>query len=182
MLVVGWALSTPAAAQQRSAAWMIGLAATVGSGWQMEGADIGFVRPIGMGPLRFASITGRFGTFQDEGSLLFGARGFLAGLALGATTGSVQILAVGSEQNPVAIALDLTFEATGYLANDPPDEFPGGAWVALSVLPGVRSIQTDSFGASFVVGPTIFIGRETDVRAFIGLHVEIPVSRGPAGP
>ena len=181
MLVVAWALSTPASAQQRSASWVIGLAATVGSGWQMESADVGFVRPIGLGPLRFASLTARFGTFQDEGSLLFGARGFLAGLALATTTGPAQILSIGSDQNPVAIGLDLTFEATGYLANDSP--FPqGDAWVSLAILPGIRSIQTDSFGASFMVGPTVFIGRETDVRAFVGLHLEIPVARGPAGP
>jgi hypothetical protein len=178
---MGGALSTPLAAQQRSAAWMFGLAATVGSGWQLEGADIGIVRPVGLGPLRFATLTGRFGTFQDEGGFLFGNRGFVAGLALGGQTSGVRIIDVGTEQNPISIAFDLTVEATGYLASNSP--FPqGGAWLGLAVLPGFRTIQSESFGVSFMVGPALFIGRETDVRAFLAFRVEIPVARAPAAP
>lgn len=181
MLVVGAALSTPLAAQQRSAAWTFGLAATVGSGWQLEGADIGMVRPIGLGPVRFLSITGRFGTFQDEGGFLFGNRGFVAGLALGGQTGAARILEVGSEQNPISVGFDLTLEAAGYLASNSP--FPqGGAWLGLSVLPGFRTIQTDNFGVSFMVGPSLFVGRETDVRAFLAFRVEFPVARASAAP
>lgn len=181
MLVVGGALSTPLVAQQRAAAWMVGIAATVGTGWQFEGADIGMARPIGLGPLRFASVTARLGSFADEGTFLFGARGFLAGLALATQTGPVPLLIVGSEDNPVSIALDITFEATGYLASNSP--FPqGGQWVGLAVLPGVRTIQTDGVGASFMIGPVVFMGRETDVRTFLGFRLEIPVARGSAAP
>jgi hypothetical protein len=180
MLVASAALSTPAVAQKRGAAWQLGLAATIGSGWQMEGADIGIVRPMGLGPFRFGSVALRIGAFQDEGSFVFGAEGFVAGLALAAQTGHLQFLSIGAENNPVAIGLDLTFEATGYLASDSP--FPqGDAWVSLALLPGVRSIQTDSFGASFCVGPALFIGQETSVRTFLALRIEVPVgrSRGP---
>jgi hypothetical protein len=178
---MGAALSTPLAAQQRPAAWMFGLAATVGSGWQLEGADIGIARPIGLGPLRFLTITGRFGTFQDEGGFLFGNRGFIAGLALGGQTGAARIIDVGTEQNPISIAFDVTFEATGYVASNSP--FPqGGAWVSLAALPGFRTIQTDAFGVSFMVGPAVFIGRETDVRAFLAFRVEVPMARGSSAP
>lgn len=180
--MVGGALSTSLAGQQqRGASWVAGLAVTVGTGWQFEGADIGMVRPIGLGPLRFASVTGRFGAFQDEGSFLFGSRGFVAGLALATQTGSVRLIDVGSEQNPISVALDLTLEATGYLASNSP--FPqGGSWVGLAVLPGVRTIQTGSVGGSFMIGPAVFIGRETDVRAFLALRIEIPVARDPTAP
>lgn len=174
-------MSTPLVAQQRGSAWVAGLAATVGRGWQMEGADIGFVRPIGLGPLRFASITGRFGAFQDEGAFLFGSQGFVAGLALAAQTRSVEIIGVGNEQSPVSIGLDLTFEATGYLANKSP--FPqGDRWLGLAVMPGVRTITSEGFGASIQAGPVVFLGRETDVRAFVGLHIEIPVARPSSAP
>jgi hypothetical protein len=182
MLVVTAALSTSAVAQQRGAAWMIGLSATLGSGWQMENADIGFTRPIAFGPLRHASISARLGAFQDEGGFLFGARGFVGGVALGTQTRPYQIFQVGSEDNPVGIGLDVTLEGAGYLASDSP--FPqGDAWVSFAVLPGVRSIQTDSFGASIMVGPAVFIGQETTVRTFLAFHLEVPVGRAPpAGP
>lgn len=182
MLILGGALSTPVAAQQRGPAWVFGVAATLGSGWQIEGADIGLSRPIGLGPLRFASVIGRFGTFQDEGGFLSGSRGFVAALALGIQTGHVPILEVGAEQNPIRIALDLTFEASGYLASNSPPGFPGSSWLGLAVLPGIRTVTTDSFGASFMIGPTWFIGRESDVRGFLGFRVEFPVARGPAAP
>jgi hypothetical protein len=93
----------------------------------------------------------------------------------------VRIIDVGTEQNPISIAFDLTLEATGYLASNSP--FPqGGAWLGLAVLPGFRTIQSESFGVSFMVGPALFIGRETDVRAFLAFRVEIPVARAPAAP
>jgi hypothetical protein len=52
----------------------------------------------------------------------------------------------------------------------------------LAVLPGVRTIQTDGVGASFMIGPVVFMGRETDVRTFLGFRLEIPVARGSAAP
>jgi hypothetical protein len=152
---------------------MVGIAATVGSGWQFEGADFGTVRPIGLGPIQYWSITGRFGSFQDEGAFVFGSRGFVAGLALAMHSGIVPIFEVGTEQNPTRIALDLTIETSGYLASNSP--FPqGGHWLGVAVLPGIRTVTTDAFGGSFMIGPVLFIGRESDVRAFVGLRFEIP--------
>jgi len=179
MLVVCGALSTPLVAQSRGPAWMFGLAATVGSGWQFEGADIGMGRPIRFGPLRYISAAGRFGAFQDEGAFVFGSRGFVGGLALATQSGPVPIFEVGTEQNPIRVAFDLTFEVSGYLASNSP--FPqGGQWLGFAVLPGVRTIQSDAFGISLMVGPVAFIGRETDVRTFLGFRIEIPVA--PATP
>jgi len=179
MLVLCGALSTPLVAQTRSPSWMIGLAATVGSGWQFEGADIGIVRPFRFGPMRYVSAAGRFGTFQDEGAFVFGSRGFVGGLALAMQSGPVPIFEVGTEQSPIRVALDLTIETSGYLASNSP--FPqGGHWFGIAVLPGVRTIQSEAFGLSLMVGPVAFIGRETDVRTFLGFRIEIPLA--PATP
>jgi hypothetical protein len=181
MLVTAAALSTPLVAQTRSPSWVLGLAATVGSGWQFEGADFGVVRPAKLGLMRYWSIAGRFGTFQDEGAFVFGSRGFVAGVALATQTGPLPIFEVGSEQNPIKIALDLTLETSGYLASNSP--FPqGGHWLGLALLPGVRTVQTDAFGASFMIGPVLFIGKETDVRTFLGFRIEIPLAAPPRAP
>ena len=48
MLVLAGCLSTPLAAQS---AWTLGLAATLGGGWQIEGADLGVVRRVRAGPI-----------------------------------------------------------------------------------------------------------------------------------
>lgn len=181
MLVVTVALSTSLAAQKRNAAWMIGIAATVGSGWQFEGADIGVVRPVSLGPVRYWSITGRFGSFQDEGAFVFGSRGFVAGVALAMHSGVVPIFEVGTEQNPTRVAVDLTIETSGYIANNSP--FPqGNHWLGVAILPGIRTVTTDAFGASLMIGPVAFIGHETDIRTFLGIRFEIPLGPGPRGP
>lgn len=176
------ALSTPALAQSRQPSWIVGLAATVGNSWQFEGADVGYVRPIGFGPLRFASIAGRFGTFQDEGAFVFGSRGFVGAAVLATQTGPVPVFEVGTEQMPISIALDLTIEASGYVASDSP--FPQGSqWLGLAVLPGVRTLQAEAFSMSLMVGPVWFMGRsKTDVRTFLGFRVEIPLQQPGSTP
>ena len=137
----------------------IGLSATVGSGWQMENADIGFSRLIGLGPLRHIMFTGRFGAFQDEGGLFFGARGFIAGLAVGLATKPWQVLTIGAENNPIGVGLDLTFEGAGYFAKDTPEGFPpGNGFGSVAILPGVRSIKTGDFAFSLMVGPKVLLG------------------------
>jgi hypothetical protein len=190
MLVVAAALSTPLIAQSsspiaqlREPAWIVGLAATVGSGWQIEGADIGWVRPLAFGPLRSFSVTGRFGTFQDESSVMTGSRGFIGGLSLATQSRPLPVFEVGTEQNPIKVALDLTLEVSGYLAQRSP--FPQGAqWFSVGVLPSVRTIQGDAtgFGLNLMLGPVVFLGHETDVRTFLGFRVEIPVAAPPQGP
>ena len=190
MLVVAGALSTPLIAQSnspiaqlREPAWIVGLAATVGSGWQIEGADIGWVRPFAFGPLRSVSVAARFGSFQDEGAFVFGSRGFVGGLALATQSKPLPVFEVGMEQNPIKIALDLTLEVSGYLASRSP--FPQGArWYAIGVLPSIRTIQEDAtgFGLNLMLGPVVFLGHETDVRTFLGFRIEIPVAAPPQGP
>jgi hypothetical protein len=147
----------------------------------MENADIGFSRPIGLGPLRHVSLTGRFGAFQDEGGLFFGARGFIAGAALGLATKPWQVLTIGAENNPTGVGLDLTFEGAAYVSKDSP--FPqGNQWGSVAVLLGVRSIRTRDFGFSLMAGPTMFLGGESDVRAFIVFHIEVPMGGPPQAP
>ena len=181
MLVVTGALSTPAVAQERGPAWTLGLSATVGEGWQMEGGEIRTVRNIALGPIRHISLTGRFGSFQDEGAAFFGGDGFIFGLALGLTTKPWQIFTVGAENNPLGVALDLTFEGAGYLAND--SHFPqGNSWGSVSVLPGVRTVKTGDFCFSVMMGPTWFLGSETTLRTFLAFHIEVPIGRGPPAP
>src|SRR5256885_2495576 len=69
-----WALSTPLGAQTRGA-WTLGFAGTLGGGWQVEAADVGYARAVRAGPLRVASLTARLGSFIDEGAIIGGGRG-----------------------------------------------------------------------------------------------------------
>src|SRR2546425_13164992 len=90
-----WALSTPLGAQSHGA-WTLGFAGTLGGGWQIEAADIGYARRVRAGPLRVAALTARLGSFVDEGAVLGGARGFGFGLTLGGLTGLHPIASLGS--------------------------------------------------------------------------------------
>ena len=184
MLVVTGALSTPALAQERGPAWILGLSATVGSGWQMESAELGFSRLIGLGPLRHVMFTGRFGAFQDEGAQFWGGRGFIAGLAMGLATKPLQVLTIGAETDPMGVGLDLTFEGAGYLAKDTPEGFPpGNGWGSVSILGGVRTIKTGGFAFSLSAGPKVLLGGpEPDVRAFLAFHIEVPMGGPPPAP
>src|SRR5256714_11295388 len=53
----------------------LGLAYTVGSGWQIEGLDVGYARAVHAGPVAALSLTARLGSFIDEGAIIGGARG-----------------------------------------------------------------------------------------------------------
>lgn len=175
MLVLAGCLSTPLAAQTAKA-WTLGLAATLGGGWQIEGADLGAVRRVRAGPIRFASLVGRFGSFINQGAIIGGARGFVAGVGIGVRTGVARIAEVGQETNPNVLGVDVTIEAAGYLASSSP--LPqGGQWAGISVLPGLR------FGAgglqySLLLGPTVFFSSKTDpdVRPFLGIRFEAPLA------
>ena len=174
MLVLAGCLSTPLAAQNR--AWTGGLAATLGGGWQVEVTDIGMVRRVRAGPMRFASVVLRLGSFVNEGQILGGARGFVAGLGLGVRTAAARIAEVGQETNPSVLGVELTVEAAGYLASNSP--LPQRSrWAGVSVLPGLR------FGAGGVqysvwFGPTVFFDRhETDIHPFLLFRFEAPLAR-----
>ena len=153
------------------------MAATVGGGWQVEAVDIGYVQTVHAGPLRYMSVGGRIGSFVDENALIGGARGIVAGLVLQARTGLLKLADVGNETNPSSFGFDLSFEAVGYgAANTPLSQF-GSAWGAVSVLPGVRFGDPQSMRYGLVFGPTLFFGKETEVRPFLALRFELPMVR-----
>src|SRR5207245_9471609 len=74
MLTTLVGLSTPLAAQNAVTA---GLAYTVGSGWQVEGFDVGLARAVHAGPIPALSLPAPRGSFRNEGATIGGARGFV---------------------------------------------------------------------------------------------------------
>jgi len=173
MLVAACGLSTPLVAQHAIAG---GIAATVGGSWQVEAVDVGYVQAVHAGPLRSASIGGRFGQWVDESQISGGSRGFVAALVLQTRTGLHRLADVGSETNPSAVGLDLSFEGILYgSANNPLSEV-GSAWGAFSVLPGVRIGDADHVRYGLVVGPTVFVGPQVEVRPFVSVRIEMPMA------
>src|SRR5207247_7736604 len=83
MLTTVVGLSTPLAGQNALTA---GLAYTVGSGWQVEGFDVGLARAVHAGPIAALSLTARLGSFINEGAIIGGARGFVFGSSIAAST------------------------------------------------------------------------------------------------
>src|SRR5437016_5838450 len=83
MLTAWVGLSTPLAGQNAVTA---GLAYTVGSGWQVEGFDVGLARAVHAGPIAALSLTARLGSFINEGAIIGGARGFVFGTSRAART------------------------------------------------------------------------------------------------
>lgn len=173
MLVVASALSTPLVAQS---AFAVGVAATVGGSWQIEGVDLGYVTAVHAGPLQSASVGGRFGAWIDEGAITGGARGFVAALVLQTRTKLLRLADIGNESNPSGVGLDVSFEGIVYGTANSPLSDVGSAWGALSVLPGLRIGDPDRVRYGIVVGPTVFFGSDTQVRPFVSLRVEMPMA------
>ena len=118
----------------------------------------------------------RLGSFIDQDDLLGRSQGFVAALTVGARSGRATVLELGTERDLTRVTMDLTLEATGYLATNTPLAV-GSPWAAVSLLPGLRFGDADATQFALVIGPTVFIGEETDVRAFIGLRFESPLAR-----
>ena len=178
MSLVALVLSTPAAAQN---ALTLGLAATLGGGWQIEGGDIGLVRRISFGPFQRMTATARLGSFIDEGAIIGGAKGFIGAAILGFKTAPMNIADLGEENHPTEIGADLTVEAGGWLGSNSP--LPqGAAWGSLALLPGLRFGGSDGMQYSLMLGPAVFFGRSTDVHAFLGIRFEAPLARRTAHP
>src|ERR1051325_8129543 len=132
MLAALLALSTPLAGQSGGqharggrGAWVLGFAGTLGGGWQVEAADVGYARVVAAGPLRIATLSARIGSFIDEGAIIGGSRGFLAGLTLGGRTKPVRLADLGTETSTSEVGGDLAIEATGYVGANSP--LPQGA-------------------------------------------------------
>jgi len=170
-------VSTPLVAQQGSA-WAFGFAGTLGSNWQIEGADVGLEHYIHAGPFRATFIGARLGTFINEEDVVGGTQGFLGGLVASVRTGLWALADVGNETNPASLGLDLTIEAAGYAGTDSP--LPqGSTWGSVGVFPGL-SFGTGLNGPHYgiVFGPAAFLGRVTSVVGFLGLRFELPRARG----
>src|SRR2546426_11032155 len=110
-----WALSTPLGAQSRGA-WTLGFAGTLGGGWQVEAADVGYARAVRAGPLRVASLTARLGSFIDEGAIIGGARGFVLGLTPGGHTGLLPPADLGTATSQSEGGVGLSARGTGQLS------------------------------------------------------------------
>lgn len=178
MLAALAALSNPARAQT---AWGLGFAATLGSRWQIESGDVHFGRRPAHGPLGGYSVALRLGGFVDEGAIFFGNQGFVAALAVNARTPRLEIADIGDETNATGFGVDVTVEAAGYLASHSP--LPQGSrWVGLSVLPGLRVGPRDGPQWAILVGPTAFVGQETDVRVLLAFRFEAPLARRESRP
>src|SRR5213083_833442 len=178
MLVVLAALSTPLAGQT---ALGVGFAATLGSSWQIEGVDVGFTRSARLGPLRFLGVGARFAGFVDEGAIFGGTRGFISGLTLTARTGRSTLAELGDPTNVTTFGVDLTVEATGYLAANSPLPV-GSRWAAVTVLPGLRFGNPGGSQFTLMIGPTFFLGHASDTRALLALRFDTPLARRGAHP
>ena len=186
MLVVLGALSTPLAAQTEGestrsggsagAAIGVGFAATVGSGWQIEGGEIGYVRRRASGVLRAFSIGARIGSYVDEGAIIGGNRGFVFAPTAGVRSGRLTLAELGDENNLTQIGFDVTLEATGYLTTNPPP-LQQSTWGAVALLPGLRVGGGDGPQYGIVIGPTWFLGSKTEVRGLLAFRVEAPLAR-----
>jgi hypothetical protein len=174
MLTALVGLSTPLAGQGN--ALTAGLAYTVGSGWQVEGLDVGVARPVRAGPIAALSLTARLGSFIDQGAIIGGARGFVFGMSLAARTPTATIAELGADTSASRVGLDLTVEATGYVGSHSPLPV-GSPWGAVSVLPGLRFGDPNGSRLGLLIGPTVFLGSATEVRAFLGVRFEAPLAR-----
>lgn len=172
------ALSTSLAAQS---AFTVGLAATLGEGWQLEGADVGLIRPLRAGPVRKWSAVARVGSFIDQGSFIGGQRGVVGGIALGLRSGSVTVAELGNDPDFTLITFDVTIEAAGYLAANSP--LPqGSSWLAASVLPAIRIGDPGATQFTVLLGPAWFLGHTAETRVFLGVRAEMPLARREPAP
>lgn len=148
-----------------------GFFATLGSYWQIEAAEVGYVRTLSRG-LAAVSLTGRVGTFIDETAVMGGSRGMVFATTLGARTRMRRIAQLGEDDRGTAIGLDVTFEASGYLASGSPFS-QGSRWGAIALLPGLRIGK-----AAIVIGPTAFIASgKTSVRGLVAFRGEATLAR-----
>ena len=174
MLTALVGLSTPLTGQ--GGALTVGLAYTVGSGWQVEGLEVGLARAVHAGPIAALSLTARLGSFIDEGAIIGGARGFVFGTSLAARTPTWTIAELGADTSASRIGVDVTVEATGYVGSRSPLPV-GSPWGAVSLLPGLRFGDPNGPRLGLLIGPTVFLGTVTEVRTFLGVRYEAPLAR-----
>jgi hypothetical protein len=174
MLTALAALSTPLAGQ--GGALTLGLAFTAGGGWQIQALEVGYARAVHAGPIAAVSLSGRLGEFMNQGAIIGGAQGFLFGTTLAARTPMTIVAELGSDSSTSRLGLDLTLEATGYVAANSPLPV-GSPWGAVSLLPALRFGDPEGTRGGLLIGPTVFFGTITQVRPFLGLRFELPLAR-----
>ncbi len=179
MLIAWGALSTTLGAQSRgnrAHAIGFGFVATVGDNWQIETAEIGYVRRPRRG-LAAISLAGRVGTFINESMMVGGMRGFVAGATLSGRTRMKSIAQFGQDEHGTGIGLDVTMEVTGYRASHSPLA-QGSRWVAVSVLPAISIGTGDHPHFAIVIGPTAFFSAtKPAMRGLLALRAEAPLAR-----
>jgi hypothetical protein len=181
VLVAFGVLSTTLAAQSPKSdsstkapsrhALTFGYFATLGSYWQIEALEFGYVRKMTHG-LAAISLSTRVGTFMDETAVTGGSRGMAFAGTLGARTHMKRIAQLGEEEHGKAIGLDMTLEMSGYVASGAPS-WQGSHWGAIALLPGVRIGN-----AAIVIGPTAFFaGGKPAVRGLLAFRGEATLAR-----
>lgn len=171
-------LSTPLLAQSSFA---VGFASTLGPRFQIEAAEFGLVRRVGLGPLQAVGASLRAGWFADQAAIIGGTRGFVGGAALALRSPRLGVATIGENLNPTRIALDVTVEMAGYLASNSP--LPeGNRWMSAAVLPGMWVGQSGGSQFAVLIGPAWFAGDVRRAHAFLSLRIEVPLARRRGGP
>jgi hypothetical protein len=189
MLIALGALSTTLAAQSSTAqsdsahankprrhAIAFGFVATLGANWQMESAEIGYVRRPSRGFAAFG-VAARVGTFMNESSMLGGNKGVVFAATLSARTHMKSIAQLGMDENGTGIGFDLTFELSGYTSANSPMSL-GSHWVGVSVLPAFSLGTGNAPHFAIVIGPTAFFtGGKPVLRGLLAFRGEAPLAR-----
>ncbi len=168
--------AAPAQAQLRPHAIGFGYVATLGANWQIESAEIGYVRRPSHG---FAAIglAGRVGTFVNESTMLGGNKGVVFAATLSARTHMKSVAQLGAEEHGTGIGFDMTFEISGYGAVGSPLRL-GSHWLAVSALPAFSIGSGDSPHFAIVIGPTAFFNAGKPVmRGLLAFRGEAPLAR-----
>ena len=153
-----------------------GLVATLGANWQIESAEIGYVRRPSRG-LAAIGLAGRLGTFVNESAMLGGNQGFVFAATLSARTHMKSIAQLGAEEPGTGIGFDLTFELSGYAAAHSPLAL-GSHWAAVSVLPAFSIGSGNSAHFGIVIGPTVFLhSGKPLMRGLLAFRGEAPLAR-----
>jgi hypothetical protein len=152
-----------------------GFFATLGSHWQLEGVEVGYVRRLERG-LAAISVSGRIGTFINESVMIGGTQGIGFGGTIAGRTRMKSIAQFGEEDHGTAIGLDLTLEVSGYTASNSP--VSRTRWMAVSLLPAISLGAGDAAHFGIVIGPTAFLGDgKPVVRGMLAFRGEAPLAR-----
>src|SRR5882762_8062231 len=162
--------------QARRHAIGFGFVATLGANWQVEAAEIGYVRRPSRGPAAIG-LAARLGTFINESTMLGGQKGIVLGAVLSARTHMKSIAQFGADEHGTGLGFDLTFELSGYVAASSPMSL-GSHWLGVSMLPAFSVGSGSAPHFALVVGPTAFFtGGKPVMRGLLAIRGEAPLAR-----